>query len=151
MSTRFVYIENGEIQLPPRGLPLSWNNISNFNVLPLTDLLELGWYPVHVVWGEKADNEIYIESTWEIESDRVVEYKQVREKTLEELESETESHWATIRFNRNQLLTDSDWTQLNDAPLTTQKRNEWATYRQALRDITNALTPNDVIWPTKPE
>ncbi|PTX47850.1 MULTISPECIES: phage tail assembly chaperone [Gemmobacter] len=36
---------------------------------------------------------------------------------------------------RDQLLSDSDWTQLADAPLTPAKQAQWATYRQELRDI----------------
>ena len=36
---------------------------------------------------------------------------------------------------RNQLLSESDWTQLPDSPLTTEKKTEWATYRQQLRDM----------------
>ncbi|WP_422387668.1 phage tail assembly chaperone [Gemmobacter caeni] len=33
------------------------------------------------------------------------------------------------------MLSDSDWTQLADAPLTPAKQAQWATYRQELRDI----------------
>lgn len=36
---------------------------------------------------------------------------------------------------RNRLLKDSDWTQLPDSPLSTEKKTEWATYRQVLRDM----------------
>ena len=36
---------------------------------------------------------------------------------------------------RNKLLSESDWTQLPDSPLSTEKKAEWATYRQALRDM----------------
>lgn len=51
---------------------------------------------------------------------------------------------------RNSLLQSSDWTQLPDVPLETKQA--WATYRQALRDITTQEGyPFNVIWPTKPE
>lgn len=54
-----------------------------------------------------------------------------------------------IRQQRNQLLTASDWTQISDA---TVDKQAWATYRQALRDITaQAGFPADVTWPTKPQ
>lgn len=37
-----------------------------------------------------------------------------------------------LREIRNGLLIDSDWTQVDDAPV---DREAWATYRQALRDF----------------
>ena len=54
-----------------------------------------------------------------------------------------------VRAQRDQLLTDSDWTQMPDAPV---DQAAWATYRQALRDIPQqAGFPTDITWPTKPE
>ena len=62
-----------------------------------------------------------------------------------------------MRTDRNLHLKDSDWTQLPDA-LSDEKREEWAIYRQALRDIPSKNTPKivdarltNVTWPTKPE
>jgi len=46
------------------------------------------------------------------------------------------------REQRNKLLSDTDWTQITDSPLTSEKKTEWANYRQALRDLP---TNND--WP----
>lgn len=40
------------------------------------------------------------------------------------------------RSKRNSLLISSDWTQLPDVALTQVEKNRWATYRQALRDMT---------------
>jgi hypothetical protein len=46
------------------------------------------------------------------------------------------------------MLAESDWTQLPDAPV---DKEAWATYRQALRDITKQDGfPEDVEWPTRP-
>jgi hypothetical protein len=54
-----------------------------------------------------------------------------------------------VRFRRNDLLADTDWTQVADAPV---DQAAWATYRQALRDITTQDGfPTDITWPTKPE
>jgi|TARA_R110000822_G_scaffold90726_5_gene209567 hypothetical protein len=59
-----------------------------------------------------------------------------------------------VRSSRSDLLTQSDWTQFPDSPLTTAKKAEWVTYRQALRDIpedySSATSLDDVVWPTKP-
>lgn len=53
------------------------------------------------------------------------------------------------RAKRESLLIESDWTQMPDAPV---DKAAWATYRQALRDITQQSGfPHDVVWPTKPE
>ena len=58
-----------------------------------------------------------------------------------------------LRVKRNNLLTKSDWTQAKDVNLS--NADEWTTYRQNLRDITNGLTTvadvEAVTWPTKPE
>ena len=48
-----------------------------------------------------------------------------------------------------------DWTQGADSPLTSTKKAEWATYRQALRDIMSNLPsdldhPDNVSWPSTP-
>lgn len=53
-----------------------------------------------------------------------------------------------VRDARNNLLSNSDWTQVNDAPV---DQTAWATYRQELRDITlQAGFPYDIEWPTPP-
>jgi hypothetical protein len=59
--------------------------------------------------------------------------------------------WDSLRANRNQRLSQSDWTQLADAPLTQEQKNAWAAYRQALRDVpSSASTPEEVVWPPTP-
>jgi hypothetical protein len=60
-----------------------------------------------------------------------------------------------IREKRNGLLFASDWTQTLDAPLTAEKKAEWAAYRQQLRDITNNLDILNIgvvetVFPTQP-
>ena len=64
-----------------------------------------------------------------------------------------EAEWNMIRTIRNQLISASDWTQFPDAQanLSTEQKAAWATYRQALRDITETyVDPKDVVWPEKP-
>lgn len=58
--------------------------------------------------------------------------------------------WQEPRNIRDALLSKSDWTQLQDSPLSTQKLAEWATYRQLLRDITTQ-DPDNITWPDTPE
>jgi hypothetical protein len=55
---------------------------------------------------------------------------------------------AEVRLERNTKLAATDWTQIADA---TADKQAWATYRQALRNIsTQAEFPNNVTWPTQP-
>jgi hypothetical protein len=54
-----------------------------------------------------------------------------------------------VRYKRNRALSESDWTQLADAPV---DREAWTTYRQALRDIPlQPGFPHEVVYPTKPD
>jgi hypothetical protein len=56
---------------------------------------------------------------------------------------------ASIRMERKRLLTDSDWTQVEDAPV---DKAAWAAYRQALRDIPDQPGfPFTIIWPEAPQ
>jgi hypothetical protein len=56
---------------------------------------------------------------------------------------------SNVRGYRDELLSESDWTQVADAPV---DQAAWATYRQALRDIPQqAGFPWNVEWPSKPE
>jgi hypothetical protein len=60
---------------------------------------------------------------------------------------DTEAQWAVVRAERNKLLVASDWTQLPDAPVDAAA---WATYRQALRDVTTQTDPFAIVWPESP-
>lgn len=53
-----------------------------------------------------------------------------------------------VRRTRNQRLTESDWTQLEDS---SADKVAWATYRQALRDMSSQEGfPWIIQWPEKP-
>ena len=55
---------------------------------------------------------------------------------------------ANVRRQRTELLKDCDWTQIADS---TADKAAWATYRQALRDITAASGfPWTMTWPESP-
>ncbi|MBO59915.1 MAG: hypothetical protein CL440_06895 [Acidimicrobiaceae bacterium] len=60
---------------------------------------------------------------------------------------------SPVRHRRNALLIESDWTQMADSPLTDEKKAEWATYRQELRDFPSTATKQSEFgdWPTQPE
>jgi hypothetical protein len=80
----------------------------------------------------------------------------VLERTAAEMTADAEAlHLAALpgilRAKRDRLLAESDWSQLDDVPLTDDLRAAWAAYRHALRDITEQPGwPADVVWPVKP-
>ena len=55
-----------------------------------------------------------------------------------------------LRFKRNNLLIETDWMANSDVTMS----DDWKTYRQALRDITNGLDTVEKVnakeFPTKP-
>lgn len=58
---------------------------------------------------------------------------------------------ARVRAERDARLTVCDWTQMPDAPLTTEAKAAWAAYRQQLRDVPGqAGFPLAVEWPPIP-
>ena len=63
-------------------------------------------------------------------------------------ENKEKDTWEQMRAYRNELIKLSDWTQGADVP--DAIKSKWTTYRQALRDITNASSTSDVVWPTEP-
>ena len=67
------------------------------------------------------------------------------EQELEYRARINEERASSVRNTRNQLLKDSDWTQISDA---TVNKEVWLTYRQELRDITiQEGFPFNIIWP----
>ena len=65
-----------------------------------------------------------------------------------EINYRLENQWEEIRLIRNELLKESDWTQLSDVSQTI--KDLWIVYRQELRNITNQENPFNIEWPVKP-
>ena len=78
-----------------------------------------------------------------------VSTKRVVELTEWEVNQKSERKWSGVRAQRDQLLSQSDWTQVADAP---GDKAAWATYRQALRDLpASGSDPDALTWPTSPD
>lgn len=60
---------------------------------------------------------------------------------------------AIITTERDRRLAASDWTQLADAPLSIDLKNQWKNYRQLLRDLPNdpLLDLDNPNWPIPPQ
>jgi len=97
-----------------------------------------------------GSDESYIEGSYDNTKFKISDEKAVsigtaklREQAIAEMKSE-----------RADKLLKSDWTQGADSTLSDSKKAEWATYRQALRDLptTHAkiLTIDNVTWPEEP-
>jgi hypothetical protein len=93
-----------------------------------------------------SEGEAYLEGEF---SD--IEYQVVNGEavTKQPANFDAENEAMQIRIKRNKLLAACDWTQVTDVPVATSQK--WATYRQALRDITGQQTfPKNVAWPIAP-
>ena len=96
----------------------------------ITTNLEGTYY--HLTWnGSEIVKDDTAKSTWELAEE-----------------------WKRIRAERTRLLSESDWTQGADSPLTTQQKSDWAVYRTSLRtlpeDQSSVTSYSDINWPTKP-
>ena len=110
--------------------------------------LSSDWKPYNPLTEEYDNLRYYPSDRYDLASDSVVQ-------ELLEIPNYDEIVLLEIRLLRNQLLQGSDWTQLPDSPLSQEEKDLWHTYRQELRDITEAVSSNisnsDIVWPTKPE
>lgn len=150
----YCYIENGEIVLGPQSLPKNWKNVSNFDLLPEEIVLAYGWLPYFKV---SDDKEVVVDSTKQIFEDRVVETFTTRDKTQEEIDQENnkilQNKWLEVRERRDEFLKSSDKYALVDVwnTMDSAKQEEWAVYRQKLRDIPQEYAdPDLVIFPEVP-
>ena len=81
--------------------------------------------------------------------------KQISDKRTE---LENAEPMRVLRMQRNAKLAESDWTNLPDSPLASDKKSEWASYRQSLRTLPSTAEPRldgsgnltNVTWPTQP-
>lgn len=114
------------------------------------DLTPWGWYQIDYAKAPAVTtpgNKIVLDTPiWD--GDRLVRtFKEVRRS-----DQETLVLWEKVRAQRNQLLGECDWVELPS--IRSQRSVEWAAawdqYRTALRNITLAVDPDAIEWPTRP-
>lgn len=72
----------------------------------------------------------------------------ITDASEEEISTRTEYKSRSVRIERNNLLSGSDWTQLKDSPVNS---DDWEIYRQSLRDLPNQTNfPWEIDWPVPP-
>lgn len=154
--TMFIKLENGQPVGHPvsednfhylfPGVSFSWPFVAEdvephgFGIYDFTSQPELGTFEKAVEIAPVKDEHGRWMQTWTVQP-----------MTEEEQSERIEQEWMIVRMSRNMLLAKSDWTIGNDSPLSDEKKAEWASYRQALRDITTQTDPFNITWPTKPE
>jgi hypothetical protein len=142
----WVKVENGQVVSRPNKLPAevqTWG-------AEREALINSGWYPIESVKPQTFNDatEKWDSESFDIESDKVIWTLVKRNKTAEELKAEADEKAELWRIERNARLAESDWTQVADAPV---DKAAWATYRQALRDITEQDGfPVNVEFPAEP-
>ena len=126
-------------------------NTSFQSILTLEILLEYNIHPVVEVGRGYDITKNYEETAPIMIGDTYYQNWAVTDASEEEIEQRTNNKWSEVRSIRTQYLSESDWTQLNDSPLTRGKKAEWIQYRQDLRDITTQPDPFNIVWPVKPQ
>jgi hypothetical protein len=145
-------IENGAVAQYPYGLGQlkAANPLTSFPAQANDEMLAS--YGVQRVFFSTppaiTDTQVLEEGTPVFADDRWTQTFAVRDMSAEEVASRNDAQAVQVRAERNSKLAASDWTQVADS---TADKAAWATYRQALRDITTqAGFPWTIDWPTQP-
>lgn len=150
----FALIQNGRVAKYPytvTDLRRAMSGISFPNNPSDATLLEFGVHRVYFSAAPEATASQVVEEAMPVfdeEAKRWTQVWTVRDLTADELQQRSDVKAAEVRAERNDKLTASDWTQVADAPV---DKAAWATYRQALRDISEQSGfPWNVTWPDDP-
>ena len=122
--------------------------------IPDSLLAEFGVFPVTVAemptYAERTQTITQNETATQVNGAWVYGWT-VADKTAEEVAAYDTAKGRSVRSQRDEKLAESDWMVIKAAETGVALATEWATYRQALRDVTAQTGfPNEVTWPTKP-
>jgi len=151
---KYAEIQNEQVVAIHQGVPTAWNNISGFNSISPEGLLDLTpygypnykFYPA-IEMPFTANKRLYIVGppVYTIDDDVHAVYITYPPVPISLMQA-----WQAIREDRNNMLFQTDWTQLEDSPLSNEQKDSYKVYRQSLRDITNQEDPFNIIWPNPP-
>lgn len=152
-DTKALYSYKGqEPKFLPHEIRLS-NGMSRTDASTFTDeeLLDAGYSGPYI---EPEFDLLTQERKWD---SNTMSYVVTDLPTIDDSQLET-LRWHSLRFRRNNLLRDSDYLFIEDAPsISDSKKEEWKIYRQLLRDfpstIQNIMDFSDIEelpWPVKP-
>jgi hypothetical protein len=167
--SKWAVVENGTTTEYHDSIPECWRNVSNMFAIEndLETLSLFGWYPVNDITKPLGKNQAYGEVSYTFDSTTKIVTQDCSIIDLEPIPPEVE--FATnrnafleyLRSRRNELLTQSDWTQLQDIInlKSVAWQNNWKDYRQKLRDLPevyinsypNETQTENINWPMIPE
>ena len=130
---QFIKVENGN----PIGSPQSFNK----NIVPSNE------WKLYVPTQEEYDINFCLLV------DKYIESRDIVAQLVLPFPDDIMSiiNMKSLRERRNQLLSETDWTRMDDNGLDEESREIWAIYRQELRDITEQYSSlDDVVWPETP-
>jgi len=143
MQNYYSYLKQYPKPLPKYHVSSDGSQVIDLTLLCQQELFELGY--------DKVDppplfEDFYFRIDWN-GSEWIITENQIPGS-----DEKYNSDWDKIRRERNLLLKQSDYTQLADIPKDVQQ--EWAKYRQKLRDITQSVEdwdPAKVKFPDPPK
>lgn len=137
-SIQILKNENPTISFPTT---ISNDLLQSYNVYPV-ELKSSGY--------DNDDTKDVTEITPTLSGSVYIQTYEITDADTETINKRKEIKWSEIRSTRNTLLSESDWTQFQDSPITGSSLTDWQTYRQSLRDVTTQSDPYDITWPNKP-
>jgi|LakMenE01Jun11ns_1017448.scaffolds.fasta_scaffold9959625_10 hypothetical protein len=148
----YCLVENGIVVDSVTELPMTFANVSNFNVLDDSELKTHGWLPCYILSENK---DIVVSVEYEIYDEYVNKIIITRDKTDNECNQKRSDKdiLNDIRAKRDALLSESDKAIVSDlwSDMDEHTRESWKKYRQSLRDIPQLYTStHDVDWPISP-
>lgn len=152
MTTMYALLDNNSISAYPYSLErLRADNPATSFPLSMSEEELLDWSVVPVQPAQRPEvnhtmnvielSPVCVDGSWhQVWATEPAAPDQIAERT--------DRQASAVRATRTRRLSDCDWTQLPDAPVDPAA---WATYRQALRDITSQSGfPWEVEWPLAP-
>jgi len=145
-----IRVENQNLSMPTQ----------DFSWIP-SNVTYVRWYHTQgqIQYVANEDGNVLVESITELGIyEQAIEMFNNEKQRLEDVQNaeqealqESRDYWKELRALRDQKLTECDWTQIEDAPLTEEQKTSWKIYRQALRDLPgNTEDPKNPIWLTTP-
>jgi hypothetical protein len=126
-------------------------NVSFPRTIPDTTLAEYDVYPVAETPRPEVTYAQNVEQGFAMVGGAWTQTWTVVDASAGEIAQRTQERADDVRDERNRRLAASDWTQVDDAPLTNTQKAAWAAYRQGLRDVPSQEGfPWDVSWPIEP-
>lgn len=145
--------ELGSIEILPEGFPSFWLDlpIDEQGKVPTGEELHLyisGFLPVTEVLRKETIESVGINGMDEI---KVHALDTLEGKFKDTISKSKELKLFNIKFERDNRLANSDWTQLPDAPLSKSVKSAWKQYRQELRDMFNEeIDLDNPVFPVPP-